>query len=503
MFMEKIKKHRDVLIVLGLVLVASFVFFFQLGSTYLNNWDEAWYASISKEMYRSGNMLRLSWNGGLFLDKPPLYYWASALSYRVLGEAAFAARFMSALSGVGLVVLVFLLGRQLFNRKVGVLVSVVLLSTLGFITRVRTGNLDATFTFFLMLTIYLFYKALRSKHAYWYIGMGVSIALAYLTKGFIAFLFPTIAFLYGLLKERNKRTVIGLVLAGGVSIFIISAWVIFSYIEMGNEFLYQTFFHQFDKVFGKQGTFIDNISADYITHIKHGMKFWILFLIPSFVWAAWKLRNDQSYLLVIYSVVFFVALTVVESKSNWFLMPLYPVFGIVISWAFVDVIERFSKPLQHVAIGAFVVFSVSLPIYYRDHIRVPDYVVRLVKKRHATFPCKTVHEQIEIEGTIGNLKEPMIHNTNPTFEDYMRKADTYTSLTAQEMIETRKENTIWALFSYMLIKPIMRFLALYIRHKGVLDGWRGFVWAVMSAMHYPMAYIKYSALQQEKDAKNA
>jgi len=44
---------------------------------------------------------------------------------------------------------------------------------------------------------------------------------------------------------------------------------------------------------------------------------------------------------------------------------------------------------------------------------------------------------------------------------------------------------------YMFIKPLAVFLSLYIRHKGFLDGFPGFIWALFSGFHYPMAYMKY------------
>ena len=39
----------------------------------------------------------------------------------------------------------------------------------------------------------------------------------------------------------------------------------------------------------------------------------------------------------------------------------------------------------------------------------PDYVIRLVKKNKAFFPCKSVHEQIEVSGKIGYLTNNLIH----------------------------------------------------------------------------------------------
>jgi hypothetical protein len=114
----------------------------------------------------------------------------------------------------------------------------------------------------------------------------------------------------------------------------------------------------------------------------------------------------------------------------------------------------------------------------------PDYVIRLVRKGKAHFPQKTVHEQIAVEGEVGYLKHPMLHNSYPTRADYWRKAAAYTSLTAQTLNNP-------SAFAYLVTKPIGTFLSLYIRHKGFMDGLSGFEFALYSALHYPMAYLKY------------
>lgn len=124
----------------------------------------------------------------------------------------------------------------------------------------------------------------------------------------------------------------------------------------------------------------------------------------------------------------------------------------------------------------------------------PDYVIRLVRRGFARFPSKTVHEQIEVSGKVGYLTEPMEHYTYRTYNDYWRKADAYTDLTAKEMKHTGVPKTIATWIAYNIIKPKMTFFSLYIRHKGFLDGWRGLIFAVFSAVHFPIAYRKFLKL---------
>lgn len=134
--------------------------------------------------------------------------------------------------------------------------------------------------------------------------------------------------------------------------------------------------------------------------------------------------------------------------------------------------------------------------YFWGHVmkkggQFPDYVIRLVKRGKASFPSKSVHEQIEVYGTVGYLKEPMDHISYRTTEDYWRKANKYTTLTAMDLKSRRIPKTAFSWLIYNVYKPAETFFSLFIRHKGFIDGWYGLVFAYWSALHYPIAYKKY------------
>jgi glycosyltransferase involved in cell wall biosynthesis len=120
----------------------------------------------------------------------------------------------------------------------------------------------------------------------------------------------------------------------------------------------------------------------------------------------------------------------------------------------------------------------------------PDYVIRLVKKDRAHFPCKSVHEQIDINGKVGYLNEALLHYSFLSLEEYFIKMDRYTNLEADKLRKVVKNNLFRLFVSHMIINPITSFFARIIRHKAILDGWRGILYALLSAMHYPVIFIK-------------
>lgn len=121
----------------------------------------------------------------------------------------------------------------------------------------------------------------------------------------------------------------------------------------------------------------------------------------------------------------------------------------------------------------------------------PDGVIRLFRNGKGYLPAKSVHEQVVVEGGVSWLKEPMIHMSDPTFQRYMERANRYTSLTAEELKKHRVGKSPRTFINYIFVKPLMVFLMLFFRHRGFLDGFSGFVWALMSGLHWPMAYMKY------------
>jgi len=126
----------------------------------------------------------------------------------------------------------------------------------------------------------------------------------------------------------------------------------------------------------------------------------------------------------------------------------------------------------------------------------PDGVIRLVKKSYAKFPCKSVHEQLAINGRVGWLENELIHYSTPSFSDYLLRSNRYTSLTAQKYKQKRIQINYVNYVNYVLVKPFMTFLSLYIRHRGFLDGFPGFVFAFFSGLHHATSYLKY--VEQEK-----
>ena len=121
----------------------------------------------------------------------------------------------------------------------------------------------------------------------------------------------------------------------------------------------------------------------------------------------------------------------------------------------------------------------------------PDYTLRLYRRGYGRLPQKSVHEQAVVEGKTGYLKNPLIHLADPNFSRYIKRWKRYVSLIADEIDRKNKGyDPVFAL-KYLIILPLWWFLLTYIRHKGFMDSWQGFLFSFFSGLRFPASYLLY------------
>jgi len=125
----------------------------------------------------------------------------------------------------------------------------------------------------------------------------------------------------------------------------------------------------------------------------------------------------------------------------------------------------------------------------------PDYTLRFYRNGKGRLPQKDVHEQAVVDGKVGYLKNALLHYPYKNFSHYVNKWNRYNILFAEQIREEQKNKNVlqklFYAFAYLVLKPTHWFLITYIRHKGFMDSWQGFVFCLFSALRFPVSYIKY------------
>ncbi|MDO8659089.1 MAG: glycosyltransferase family 2 protein [Candidatus Parcubacteria bacterium] len=125
----------------------------------------------------------------------------------------------------------------------------------------------------------------------------------------------------------------------------------------------------------------------------------------------------------------------------------------------------------------------------------PDYTLRLYRNGKGHLPQVHVHEQAEVVGRVEYLKHALLHYPYINFASYIVKWNRYNALLATQIKESSEnKNFLMKVIygvGYLIVKPGHWFLTTYIRHKGFMDLWSGFVFSLFSSLRFPVAYFKY------------
>ena len=158
-----------------------------LGNRDLWGTVETEYAQVARETLQSTSWegwLIPHFNGSVYSEKPPLYFWLIALASLPVGDVTeFTARLPSALTALGTVILLYLLGKTMYDERVGFLASLTLLSSPEFFRSACMVRIDMPVAFFFTLSVTGFYMGLASSRRLFFLLGWFSAALCLLTKG--------------------------------------------------------------------------------------------------------------------------------------------------------------------------------------------------------------------------------------------------------------------------------------------------------------------------------
>lgn len=167
-------------------------------------------------------------------------------------------------------------------------------------------------------------------------------------------------------------------------------------------------------------------------------------------------------------------------------------------WVFIlDADERISPELQQsiskLEPGAN---TAGYEMPFRNHVKgkwlrhgglYPDYHTRLFNRLKGKYGEREVHEMLELDGEVKKLKGDVVHLTYDTYGAYLRKVKKYSAVQAQEDVRTSG--------GAVSTKGAFReFASRYVKQKGLLDGWAGFVSAL---------YLAYYAHLYNRSVKRA
>ena len=383
------QKWAQIFVLLGF---CFFLYFLNLGQWDLWSPDEPRYAQVAREMVEGGDWILMHFNGRIYEDKPPLFFWFIALSsYLWHGFNSFSVRLPAALFGTLTVLLTFLLGKNLYSTRTGFFSGLILATSFEFAYLSTRSNIDTTLTFFTTASLLCFFEWYQNTAPHlgceskrpsplpsgeregvrgnWFgqrrirglsiYGFYISMALATLAKGPVGFILPLLVILCYLIIQRDWKGIKGMKLWPGMLLFmaIVLSWYLPAVLKGGRDYLDATLLkHSVDR-FAKGSSHIRPI---YYYFYNFPVEFlpWFFFIPAAIVYGysreVIEKRKDFLFLLI-WCITIFLFFSLSKGKRGIYLLPLYPAASLMIGKLWNDMIFT---PMDH-----FRQEWISFPLY--------------------------------------------------------------------------------------------------------------------------------------------
>lgn len=317
-------------------IISMIIIFFNLDGIPLLDPDEPVYAETPKEMFLYNDFISPRIFGEFWYDKPPMYYWLVALSYKVFGINDFAARFPSGSLAVVCIFVMWYFGNKIFNQRTGILSALILLTSVEYFYLGKAAVTDITLNLFLTCSLFSF---ITKKYYLFYFFAG----LAVLTKGPIGLFFPGIIVFIYLVVTNNLKEITRIKLPVGIVIFSILAlpWYIIMYHLHGSIFI-DTFlgFHNLTRFTTPEHP-SGVVWYYYIPVLIIGFFPWNALLIQSIYHSFIHYRDkfNELVFLNIWFIVVFLFFSISQTKLVSYILPMYPPMAMLIGW-YIDKISN-------------------------------------------------------------------------------------------------------------------------------------------------------------------
>jgi 4-amino-4-deoxy-L-arabinose transferase-like glycosyltransferase len=288
-----------------------------LGHKALHYWDESYHALVARNLLRHPLKPTLvenpylpvdptSWgNNHVWLHKPTLPMWTIALSYAVLGVDTFALRLPSALMSTGAVWFTYLIGKELLDRRAGLIAAAVQAFNPAMTELVHgylySDHIDVALLFWVEAGMWCLVRALRGDTRRYMLLAGVAQGCAYLSKSYLAAIIAGVAVTAWLLPvlriARPERASIRgkhILWMLGATLATVAPWTLYCILEYPTEFWHEHTYvwRHLNEDIEAWGAPWDRLLFDYASHLYH------VFYTPMLVAALallWPMVTRRSF----------------------------------------------------------------------------------------------------------------------------------------------------------------------------------------------------------------
>ena len=359
-------KSRDLLILLVLCVL---VFWVRLGRIGLIDPDEPFYAVTAQEMMQGGDWVTPRIFGQPQFEKPILYYWLVAGSFKVFGVSEWAGRLPSALPATLLVFLVYAFTARVFNRRTGLLAGVVLASGLEYAIMSRLMLTDIALALFIAGSLYCYWLAIEdeARRSRWVLLHFVFGGLAALIKGPVGTVVTVLATVTFSLVAKRTHPYRGRALWAGIAAWLVIAvpWYAVMLVNYGWRYFNDFFIHENIMRFFHAEHHANNHFWYYIAVLAGGSIPWLPALVTACSRACRGGMRRDARLVFLWSwlLTSFLFLTITQSKLPSYIFFVFVPLAQVIAVALDELWTKgFRNTAERVTVIALSVLQIGIGI---------------------------------------------------------------------------------------------------------------------------------------------
>lgn len=318
-----------------LVVLFALLYLTLLGHRPLFVPDEGRYAEIAREMATSNDFITPTLNYIKYFEKPPLYYWMTALSIKTFGATISAVRLVNGLLSIFGCLILYLTARLLYDRLTALLSAGVLATSGLYFIMGHTVSLDLPLTVFLstaLFSLLLILSSDRIEKKYLFYSASFFAVLALLTKGLVAILFPALILLAYFILTQNFSLLKSRYFWFASIFFVVLALPWHILVSLKNpEFPYFYIVEQHFLRYSKIGIGHYQPSWFFIPWLLLGFFPWTIYLINAVIFHCKRVKSDHvSLFLLSWIIIIFAFFSFSKSKLIPYILPLFPALSFLI-----------------------------------------------------------------------------------------------------------------------------------------------------------------------------
>ncbi len=309
-----------------LIVPLLILYLLDLGGVGFLSTDEPRYASIGREMARSGDWVTPRLDGSVWFEKPPLLYWMIAAGHAARLPDEWAARLPVAILSLAFLLSFFYMIAREFSSRMAIAAVTILATSAGWLAYSFGALTDLPMSALLgaAMLVTLFEKRNWSGFA-----AGALLGLAVLAKAFV----PLVLFAPIFLIARGKRLAIALACCA-----VALPWHVLCFLRNGHAFWDEYFWRQqFSRFFTPERQHV-HAWWFYLPVLLAGLFPWtpcIALVALRSVYMDIRMRCLAAWLL--YGFVFFSAS---QNKLAGYLLPLMPGFALLLAAGLDHALEK-------------------------------------------------------------------------------------------------------------------------------------------------------------------